>query len=69
MDDPNYLPPFAKQWLAQWESAGPRLQAIRDRELRELDQSERDQNERSSDGPDRRETNKQTSPRIEKLTP
>ena len=41
-EEPNsiseeYLPAFAQQWMRQWESAGPKLQAIRERELRELD--------------------------------
>jgi hypothetical protein len=30
------LPPFAAQWIKQWKEAGPRLQAIRDEELRRL---------------------------------
>ena len=28
------LPPFASEWIKQWKSAAPRLQAIRDEELR-----------------------------------
>lgn len=30
------LPPFAQQWVQQWKQAAPRLQAIRDEELRRL---------------------------------
>jgi hypothetical protein len=30
------LPPFASQWVQQWKDAAPRLQAIRDEELRRL---------------------------------
>ena len=30
------LPSFAQQWVQQWKQAGPRLQAIRDEELRRL---------------------------------
>jgi hypothetical protein len=38
----NELPPFAAQWIQQWKSAAPRLQAIRDEELRRMgDQSPR----------------------------
>ncbi|TWU32589.1 hypothetical protein [Novipirellula artificiosorum] len=29
------LPPFASQWAKQWKHAGPRLEAIRDEELRQ----------------------------------
>ena len=32
------LPAFAQQWVQQWKDAGPRLQAIRDEELRRLGQ-------------------------------
>ena len=32
MADP--LPPFADQWIAQWKAAAPRLQVVRDEELR-----------------------------------
>ncbi|MGB7347577.1 MAG: hypothetical protein WBD20_25365 [Pirellulaceae bacterium] len=28
------LPPFASEWIKQWKEAAPRLQAIRDDELR-----------------------------------
>ena len=31
------LPDFAAAWIAQWKQAAPRLQAIRDEELRRLD--------------------------------
>lgn len=31
------LPSFAAQWVKQWKDAAPRLQAIRDEELRRLD--------------------------------
>ncbi|TWT96257.1 hypothetical protein [Neorhodopirellula pilleata] len=31
------LPSFASQWVQQWKQAAPRLQAIRDEELRRLD--------------------------------
>ena len=30
------LPSFAQQWVQQWKQAAPRLQAIRDEELRRL---------------------------------
>jgi hypothetical protein len=30
------LPDFALQWIQQWKQAAPRLQAIRDEELRRL---------------------------------
>ena len=30
------LPSFAAQWVEQWKQAAPRLQAIRDEELRRL---------------------------------
>jgi hypothetical protein len=30
------LPKFAAEWAAQWKAAGPRLQAVRDAELRQL---------------------------------
>ncbi len=30
------LPTFAQQWVQQWKDAAPRLQAIRDEELRRL---------------------------------
>jgi len=30
------LPSFAAQWVQRWKDAGPRLQAIRDEELRRL---------------------------------
>jgi len=30
------LPSFAAQWVQQWKDAGPRLQAIRDEELRRM---------------------------------
>ena len=30
------LPPFAKEWMAQWRYAAQELPKIRDRELREL---------------------------------
>lgn len=30
------LPPYGKQWAMQWKAAAPRLQAIRDQELRRL---------------------------------
>ncbi len=33
---PSDLPPFAQQWVQQWKQAAPRLQAIRDEELRRL---------------------------------
>lgn len=33
---PPELPSFAHQWVNQWKSAAPRLQAIRDEELRQL---------------------------------
>lgn len=33
---PSNLPSFAAQWVQQWKDAGPRLQAIRDEELRRL---------------------------------
>ena len=33
---PNKLPSFAAQWIQQWKAAAPRLQAIRDEELRRL---------------------------------
>jgi hypothetical protein len=33
---PSELPSFAAQWVQQWKDAGPRLQAIRDEELRRL---------------------------------
>jgi hypothetical protein len=32
------LPEFAAEWAAQWKAAAPRLQAIRDEELRQLAQ-------------------------------
>ena len=32
------LPSFASQWVQQWKDAAPRLQAIRDEELRRLGQ-------------------------------
>ena len=31
---PSELPPFATEWVKQWKDAAPRLQAIRDEELR-----------------------------------
>jgi len=31
------LPPFAHLWVQQWKEAAPRLQAIRDEELRRLE--------------------------------
>jgi hypothetical protein len=31
---PSPLPEFASQWVKQWKEAAPRLQAIRDEELR-----------------------------------
>lgn len=31
------LPTYARQWVQQWIEAAPRLQAIRDEELRRLD--------------------------------
>ena len=31
---PSEIPPFADQWIKQWQEAAPRLQAIRDEELR-----------------------------------
>ena len=34
-DQPK-LPEFAQQWVNQWKAAAPRLQAIRDQELRQL---------------------------------
>ena len=33
---PSDLPPFAAEWVQQWKDAAPRLQAIRDEELRRL---------------------------------
>jgi hypothetical protein len=30
----NQQPDFAERWVQQWKEAGPRLQAIRDEELR-----------------------------------
>jgi uncharacterized protein with GYD domain len=33
---PSELPSFADQWIKQWKEAAPRLQAIRDEELRKL---------------------------------
>jgi hypothetical protein len=30
------LPSFASQWVQQWKEAAPRLQAIRDEELRRM---------------------------------
>jgi len=33
---PSDLPSFATQWVQQWKDAAPRLQAIRDDELRQL---------------------------------
>lgn len=35
-NNPRELPEFARQWAKQWKDAGPRLQAIRDQELRQL---------------------------------
>lgn len=32
----SQIPPFAQQWVQQWKQAAPRLQAIRDEELRRL---------------------------------
>jgi hypothetical protein len=32
------LPEFAAEWAAQWKAATPRLQAVRDEELRQLSQ-------------------------------
>jgi hypothetical protein len=34
---PSDLPSFASQWVQQWKNAAPRLQAIRDEELRRLE--------------------------------
>jgi hypothetical protein len=34
------LPDFAKEWMAQWRAAGPALEAVRARELRELTDEE-----------------------------
>lgn len=31
---PTDLPDFASEWIRQWKAAGPRLQAMRDEELR-----------------------------------
>lgn len=31
------LPPFAAEWARQWKEAAPKLQTIRDEELRRLD--------------------------------
>ena len=31
---PSPLPEFAAQWIKQWKESAPRLQAIRDEELR-----------------------------------
>jgi hypothetical protein len=33
---PPNLPDFAQQWASQWKAAAPRLQAVRDAELRQL---------------------------------
>lgn len=33
---PSELPSFAAQWVQQWKDAAPRLQAIRDEELRRM---------------------------------
>jgi hypothetical protein len=36
---PSPLPDFASQWVKQWKEAAPRLQAIRDEELRRREES------------------------------
>ena len=33
---PSEIPSFAQLWIQQWKAAAPRLQAIRDEELRRL---------------------------------
>lgn len=38
---PNELPDFAPQWIQQWKQAAPRLQAIRDEELRRRGSSDK----------------------------
>jgi hypothetical protein len=36
MENTPEPPSFAAEWVQQWKDAGPRLQAIRDEELRQL---------------------------------
>lgn len=42
------LPPFSQQWVEQWKAAAPRLKAIRDQELRDLNAENREQNSSAS---------------------
>lgn len=45
------LPDFASQWIQQWKQAAPRLQAIRDEELRQRDGRRRGRDSESSQVP------------------
>ena len=47
----SQLPPYAKQWAQQWKHAAPALQAIRDEELRRLDQRDGSQRQPGDEVP------------------